>query len=176
MNFRLQHRTQRWHPVSYPYYGSFFTRPIVRDVALTFLIHTNSELTYQKINEIKEQALRVLLLLFVQGEVGSVLRGIVHVMEKATSNLDTSLIRYFVGGLVDVISPPCSTLMITVLGNLLLSPKCVEALHSTYFPEENKKRLCKLLTDIQLGLPQDSSSKLNSMIEFLLQTFYVSNV
>ena len=107
-----------------------FTRPLVLNVALSFLGHSNSEMTYQKMNEIKEQALRVMFFLLVQGEVTAVLGNVVNLLENVSLNLDLSLVRYFVSGLLDICAPPCSLVMVSAMGKLLLSPKCIEALQS----------------------------------------------
>ena len=148
-----------------------FTRPSVSDVALMFLGHTNSELTYQKMNEIKEQALRVLLFLLVQGEVCSVLGDVANLLENSgSSDLDSSLARYFVGGLLDIIAPPCSPLMVTALGNLLMTPRCVDALNSAYFPDEKKAKLKTLLGMIRLALPKGKDETSN-MVEALTKTY-----
>ncbi|KAI2503862.1 TH1 protein [Fragilaria crotonensis] len=147
-----------------------FTRPLVLEVALTFLGHSNSEMTYQKMNEIKEQALRVMFFLLVQGEVTSVLGKVVNLLESNGVNLDSSLARYFVSGLLDIVSPPCSPIMVTAMGKLLLSPKCIEALQSAYFPDEKKNKLKTLISMIRLGL-SDTKGEVLDTIEALRKTY-----
>jgi hypothetical protein len=132
-----------------------FTRPTILEVASLFLDHSNSELSYQKMTELKEQALRLLLLLMIQGEVVSVLGSIANRLNESNSKasmIDASLIRYFVGGLLDVVQSPCSSLMIGAIGSLLLTSNCVDALNSTYFGEDSRGKLNELVQSFKLSL------------------------
>mmetsp|Transcript_3943 Transcript_3943/g.6029 ORF Transcript_3943/g.6029 Transcript_3943/m.6029 type:complete len:1253 (-) Transcript_3943:27-3785(-) len=126
-----------------------FTRPTVLDIASSFLGHSNTEISFQKLTELKEQALRLLLFLLIQGEVVSVLGDMATRLKKPTTgpetNLDASLIRYFVGGLLDVLAPPCSPILLGALGELLMAPKCIDALKSSYFPSDKTTKLKNMI-------------------------------
>jgi len=84
-----------------------FTRGDALQVALAFLWHLNSEITYQKLNAIKEQSLRLLIFLLISGAVNPVVGAITsRLQDKTNSELDPSLIQYFVGGIAEVVHPP----------------------------------------------------------------------
>ena len=128
-----------------------FTRPMVLEVSLMFLKHTNSEVSYQRMTELKEQCLRVLLFLLVNGEVAAVLGSLTsRLKQQGSSEIDASLVRYFVGNLLDVIGPPYSAVTARSLGAFLLAPRCLEALGSAYFQEEKKAKLRKLVKDLNI--------------------------
>jgi len=126
-----------------------FTRPTVLNIASSFLGHSNTEISFQKLTELKEQSLRLLLFLLIQGEVVSVLGDMATRLKKPTTgpetNLDASLIRYFVGGLLDVLAPPCSPILLGALGELLMAPKCIDALKSSYFPSDKTTKLKNMI-------------------------------
>lgn len=123
-----------------------FTRQKALQVALAFLRHTNSDVSYQKMNAIKEQSLRLLIFLFAKGEVASVLESISsRLQQQNVSEIDPSLCRYFVAGVLEVVKPPFSLVFVRKFCALLKAPRCIDAVRSTYFGEANRKRLLNLL-------------------------------
>lgn len=155
-----------------------FTRSAVLDIGLVFLRHTNRELSYQKMNDLKLQALRLLIFLLVKGEVCAVLGSVTkRLRQQGTSEIDASLIRYFVGGLLDVMRPPLSLPLIRELGAMLTAPKCIDALRSSYFDESNKTRLSLLIKSFQDVLKKnaDSCTKEDAAMVSTLQSIYCSS-
>mmetsp|Transcript_4375 Transcript_4375/g.9024 ORF Transcript_4375/g.9024 Transcript_4375/m.9024 type:complete len:914 (+) Transcript_4375:48-2789(+) len=127
-----------------------FTRKEAIQIALQFLAHSNSDISYKKVSEIKEQSLRLLVFLLVKGEVVGVLEAVMKmVAKKGSSDLDASLIRYFVGGVVAVVKPPVSFIFARLFVKLLRSPSCVDAVRSKYFADESRARLGILLKSFQ---------------------------
>lgn len=127
-----------------------FTRRSILDMAFIFLKHSNSEISYQKMNEIKEQTLRLLLFLLVKGEVTSVLGEMSRrLRQSGNSEMDASLIRYFFDGLLDILRPPYSLPLVRSMGQMLSAPRCVEALKSSYFNQPNKKRLVSVVQNFK---------------------------
>ena len=127
-----------------------FTRKEAIQIALQFLAHSNSDISYKKVSEIKEQSLRLLVFLLVKGEVVGVLEAVMRmVSKKGSSDLDASLIRYFVGGVVAVVKPPVSFIFARLFVKLLRCPPCVDAVRSKYFPDESRARLGILLKSFQ---------------------------
>jgi hypothetical protein len=123
-----------------------FTRSDSVEIALAFLRHSNSDISYQKVTDIKERSLRLLLHLLVKGEVTSVLGKIAsRLKEQGSSVLDASLVRYFIGGVLEVIQPPVSIVFVRAFGGLLKAPKCVDAVRTQYFVEPHRQRLVDLL-------------------------------
>jgi hypothetical protein len=136
-----------------------FTRRAALDVALVFLKHSNSELSYKVQNALKERCLRLLLFLLVKGEIAAVLGAITtRLRQQGTSEIDASLVRFFVGGLLDVLQPPFSITLIRELGTMLVAPKCMEALRSSYFGESNRKRLSELVHSFKAVLAGHADS------------------
>ena len=135
----------------------YLTHPFIRDdameVAFCFLQHSNSEISYQKINEIKEQSLRLLLFLCAKGEAPGVLGRLTTLLNQSGSSfLDASLIRYFVSGLLEVASVPYSIPFVRLLCGLLRSRVTLEAVKTRYFDEKSKgrlKKVIKYLSDLQ---------------------------
>jgi negative elongation factor C/D len=119
-----------------------FTRDDTSAVAFEFLKHANPDIAYQTMNHIKEHSLRLLLFLCVRGEAPTILGKMTHLLEdRSKSFLDAALIRYFVSGLLQVVSPPLSIPFIRSLLALLKTPACAEAVKTSYFDETSKKRL-----------------------------------
>lgn len=117
------------------------------DVALRFIEHNNSEISYQKMNEIKEQALRLLLFLIAKGEGPAVLRHMARLLKHAgNSCLDSSLIRYFMSGMLEIVSPPFSIPFVRAICELLRTQGITEAILASYFDAASKSRLKNLLT------------------------------
>jgi TH1 protein len=128
-----------------------FTRDDTCAVAFEFLKHTNSDIAYQTMNHIKEQSLRLLLFLCVRGEGPTVLDRVLKlVSDPSGSLLDASLIRYFVAGLLEVAQPPFSIPLIRSLAALLKSRPCVDAIKTSYFDEDSKKRLDAVMKYLKL--------------------------
>jgi hypothetical protein len=65
--------------------------------------------------------------------------------EAGSSDLDASLIRYFVAGVLEVVKPPVSAVFVFAFGNLVKAPKVVDAVRSSYFAKVNNERLHNLL-------------------------------
>jgi hypothetical protein len=127
-----------------------FTRRDALEVAIGFLKHSNSEISYQTMNGIKEQALRLLIFIAVKGEGPTVLRRVGELVgQPGSSPLDASLVRYFIGGLLEVIKAPFSIPFVRALSGLLKTPSCMEAIKSEYFESENQKRLTVLMEELQ---------------------------
>lgn len=127
--------------------------PGIRDdaleVAFGFLCHSNSDsdISYQKLNEIKEQSLRLLLFLAVCGEAPTVLSRISKLLSQpGNSSLDASLVRYFVSGMLEIVQGPFSVPFVRTFATFLQAPGCVEAVRTSYFEDKSKKRL-----DIVIG-------------------------
>jgi len=154
-----------------------FTRSAVLDIALVFLKHSNREVSYQKMNDLKLQALRLLIVLLVKGEVCAVLGSVTkRLRQQGTSEIDASLVRYFVGGLLDVMRPPFSLPLIRELGPMLTAPKCIDALRSSYFGESNKTRLSLLIKSFpdMLKKHPESCTKQDAAMVSTLQSIYCS--
>jgi len=116
-------------------------RDSVIDIALLFLDHSNSELSYQKMNGIKEQALRLLLIIATKGLANDVFNAVAAKLKKGRSTFDSGLIRYFVGGALDIMRPPLSLSIVRSLGSMLLLSPCTEALNAVYFDSTKKEKL-----------------------------------
>jgi len=128
-----------------------FTRRSSLDIAMSFLGHSNTDVSYKKMNDIKEQSLRLLLFLLVKGEVASVLNAITMALKGRGSNsgLDASLVRYFVGGVIDVVRPPVSFSFVCAFGSVLREPRCIDAVRSSYFNEQQRQKLSSLLKSFE---------------------------
>jgi hypothetical protein len=136
-----------------------FTRRDALEVALCFLRHSNSEISYQKMNEIKEQSLRLLLFLAVHGEAPTVLERLTGMLKQQEGScMDASLIRYFVSGLLEVANGPFSVPFVRSVVAFLKAPGCVEAVRSQYFREESKERLSSLMKTFRDMLEKGSTS------------------
>jgi TH1 protein/WW domain len=123
-----------------------FTRRVALDIALAFLKHSNPDISYQKVSAIKEQSLRLLIFLIIKGEVVPVFAAITSRLQDSTSSdLDASLIRYFMGGVLEVVQPPVSLVFVRSFAALLQCPRCLDAVRSSYFGDPHKSRLIRLL-------------------------------
>lgn len=137
-----------------------FTRRDALEVALGFLRHSNSEISYKTMSEIKEQALRLLLFLCVKGEAPTVLGRVTELLKHAGSSyMDASLVRYFVSGLLDVARGPFSVPFVRSIGALLKAPRCAEAIRSEYFGGKNKERLGSLMGHLKKMLTEGLGDK-----------------
>ena len=136
-----------------------FTRRDAHEVAFGFLKHSNAEISYQTMSEIKEQAMRLLLFLAVKGEAPTVLSHITDLLKQPGSScIDASLVRYFISGLLDVVKGPFSVPFVRSVGVFLKAPGCVEAVHSQYFGEKNKLKLGTLMESLKDMLASDTAS------------------
>jgi TH1 protein len=154
-----------------------FTRSDALHVAVTFLRHSNPDISYQKVNSLKEQALRILLCLLVEGDVVPVLSSVTsRLSNTGTSELDASLVRYFVGSILEVVRPPYSPVFLRLFGQLLHTPKTIDAVRSTYFANDSRKKLEGLLQSLKLT--KVSEGKLlekgdNELVTSLLATYQI---
>mmetsp|Transcript_8120 Transcript_8120/g.10314 ORF Transcript_8120/g.10314 Transcript_8120/m.10314 type:complete len:1043 (-) Transcript_8120:385-3513(-) len=119
-----------------------FARQSIVDLAVLFLDHSNSEISYQRLNALKEQSLRLLLIVSTQGLAVQVFS---TVAKKAKERMDSSLIRYFISSALEIIRPPVSLSFIHSFGDLLLTRSCVDALGSAFFEKQKKQALKGLL-------------------------------
>jgi TH1 protein len=122
------------------------SRPITRrdalEIAVTFLEHSNSDISYKTISAIRENALRLMIVLLTKGEVVAVLETMIKRLEnRSRSDIDASLIRYFVFGIVDVVKGPVSPVLVSLMTRLLGVSKVLDALRSSYVTKENMQRL-----------------------------------
>jgi hypothetical protein len=136
-----------------------FTRKRIIDVAVNFLGHSNQDISYQKVTTIKEQSIRLLIILLLEGEIPDVLGKLSHKMEQhGSSDLDASLIRYFVGGVLECARPPVSSEFVRCFGLFLKTPKCIDAVRSTYFTESNQELFREMLLSFErTASPEDTS-------------------
>lgn len=154
-----------------------FARSDGVEIALAFLKHSNSDMSYQKVAEIKEKGLRLLLHLLVKGEVTSVLGKITsRLKEQGSALMDASLVRYFVSGLLEVVQSPVSIVFVRSIGALLKAPKCIDAVRTQYFGEPHRQRLVDLLRSFK-DLRSSGGAKLASedasLISSLLITYQI---
>lgn len=152
------------------------TRLEAADIAFIFLTHSSTaEVSYKKINEIKEQCLRLLLFLIVRGEAPSILRTLTtRLQEQDTIKLDASLLRYFVAGILSIVRPPFSLPFVRLLGAMLKTPQCIDAVRSTYFGDANQERLKSMLNNFKESLTFENgaaSNEDNMLVSFLLKTY-----
>jgi hypothetical protein len=154
-----------------------FARSDGIEIALSFLKHSNSDMSYQKVAEIKEKGLRLLLHLLAKGEVTSVLGKITsRLKQQGSALMDASLVRYFVSGLLEVVQSPVSIVFVRSFGALLKAPKCIDAVRTQYFGEPHRQRLVDLLTSFK-DLRSSGGAKLASedvsLISSLLTTYQI---
>jgi TH1 protein/WW domain len=154
-----------------------FARADALQVGLSFLRHSNADISYQKVNSIKECGLRLLIFLLIRGDVVPVVSSLLsRVQQVGSSELDASLIRYFVAGVLEVVQPPFSPLFVQVFGTFLTAPKVMDAVRSAYFSESNRKRLKDFLASIATSdhdhdRPTNNGDKTNAMVSLLLSTY-----
>ena len=140
----------RYHPLS---------RPTALEIALIFLGHSNREISSQKMQSIKEQCLRLLLWLSTQGMSLAVLSVVQNRLDKnnkgvgssSCETLDSSLVRYFFIGLMDIIRPPFSIAFVRAFGGLLLIGPCVDALQSKLVDVSTRENIARLVSQFEAG-------------------------
>ena len=156
-----------------------FTRREALQIGLNFLHHSNPDISYQKVSAIKEQSLRMLIFLLVKGEVIPVLSSITARLQgQGSSDMDASLVRYFVSGVLEVVRAPVSVVFVRTFGALLLAPKCMDAIKSSYFVEPHKSRLTALLQSFPSLTAMDGSAlpaDEENFIAALLATYSVAS-
>jgi TH1 protein len=147
-----------------------FARADALHIALAFLGHSNSEISYQKVNSIKEASLRLLLFLLTKGDVVPVFSNLlIRVRKVDSSELDASLIRYFVGGVLEIAHAPVSPVFIRMFGRFLNTPRVMDAVRSSYFADVSRKRLANLVLSFK-GVRLFDGSPLNKEDEVLVMT------
>ena len=111
------------------------------ELAMHFIGHSCSELSYQRLNAIKEQAVRLLLIIATKGLAIDVFNAVTSKVKSGRSTFDSRLIRYFMSGLLDIMRPPFSLGIVQSMGSLLLLSPCTEALNAVYFDSNKKQKL-----------------------------------
>jgi len=119
------------------------SRPSVQKIAFQFLKHSPPELSFKKVEALKEQALRLLLWLCTEGDAVRVFSAI------TSAGLDSALLRYFMSVVLQAMQPAYSLPLIRSMGALLCSKRCVDALRSPHFDASSKGLLAKLLVDFR---------------------------
>ena len=139
----------RYHPLS---------RPTALEIALIFLGHSNRDISSQKMQSIKEQCLRLLLWLSTQGMSLAVLSAIQNRLDKnnkgvgsSCETLDSSLVRYFFMGMIEILSPPFSIAFVRAFGSLLLIGPCVDALQSKLVDVSTRENIAQLVSQFEVG-------------------------
>ncbi|KAL7452957.1 hypothetical protein ACHAWC_004657, partial [Mediolabrus comicus] len=120
-------------------------RSAALDLSLIFVGHSNSDISHQKMESIKEQCLRLMLLLLTKGlclEVISAVKG--KLRKNGTSELDSALIRYFVSGVLDIIQPPFTVPFCKSFCDLLVERQCIDALKSQHFDTSRRAQIIQL--------------------------------
>ena len=125
-------------------------RPAALELTLVFIGHSNCDISHQKMESIKEQCLRLMLLLSAQGLCIEVISAVMGKLQKnGSSELDSALIRYFVSGLLDTVQPPLSEPFCNSFGGLLVERQCVDALKSQHFEKGRRAQLIQLINQIE---------------------------
>lgn len=134
-----------------------FSRIHVLEIVISFLKHgiTSEEISYQKMAEIKEQCIRLLLVLSTLGFAVDVFEKFKSMVHKSVNlvTVDSALIRYFIGNALDVLCPPLSIPFARAIGSVLATKACINALDSTYFDAIKKEKVKTLV-----GYMKDSFS------------------
>lgn len=132
--------------------------PLLRDLAVQvasqFLNHTNSELSYQKLNAIKEQALRLLLIILTKGLATDVITVMTKKLKDGT--LDAGLVRYFVGGCIDIMSGPFSPSIVRAMGDFLIDKSCIDILNAAYFDAKKKRALRSMIREFAITMNKEN--------------------
>lgn len=142
------------------------------ELSLIFIGHSNTEISHQKMESIKEQCLRLMLLLSAEGlciEVTSAVKG--KLQKNGSSDLDSALIRYFVSGMLDIIQPPLTVPFLNSFGGLLVERQCIDALNSQYFETGRRAQIVQLFNQVenQADNEKKGTSIVNS-VKLLLST------
>ena len=125
-------------------------RPAALEVSLIFISHSNSDISHQKMESIKEQCLRLMLLLSAQGLCIEVISAVKDKLRKnGSSELDSALIRYFVSGLLDTVQPPLTVPFCNAFCGLLVESQCLDALKSQHFEQGRRAQIIRLVNEIE---------------------------
>ncbi|CAB9516905.1 TH1 protein [Seminavis robusta] len=154
------------------------TRKEAADIAFTFLRHNvSSEISYKKINDIREQSLRLLLFLVVHGEAPSILRTLTILLGKGEAiKLDPSLMRYLISGMIEVVRPPFSLPFVRLFGGLLKTPRCMDAVRTRYFGDEKRKRLTTMLSDFKRScITHKGRNQDVALVAHLMKTYAIKS-
>lgn len=131
--------------------------PLLRElgmqVALQFLSHSNPELSYQKLSGIKEQALRLLLIISTKGMAVEIFNALTTKLKIGV--LDAGLVRYFVGGCIEIMSGPYSPPIVRAFGKFLIDKSCVDILNAVYFDSKKKRALRKMMHEFNGMMADD---------------------
>lgn len=105
-----------------------FTREDALALALTVLFDhpVPEDMSYQKVESLKKQSLRLLLSLCCLGQAIHVFRALSGRFNSGSTAIDSSLIRYFIGGCSEIFNPPFSVPFVRCFSTLLVSAPCVE--------------------------------------------------
>ncbi len=105
-----------------------FTREDALDIALTVLFDhpVPEDMSYQKVESLKKQSLRLLLSLCCLGQAIHAFRALSGRFNSGSTAIDSSLIRYFIGGCSEIFNPPFSVPFVRCFSTLLASAPCVE--------------------------------------------------
>jgi len=116
---------------------AFSLKPVIIDSSTTAAHHS-----YSQTRTLKELCLHLFLFILSEGHPLPVLNYVTSQLQasdcQADTNMDVSLIRFFVSHLLSTISPPYSDSAATSLGRLLLTSSCSAALSSEFF--DGRKR------------------------------------
>ena len=63
--------------------------------------------------------------------------------------MDSALLRYFFGGVLDVARPPYSMAFVRALGGLMAQRPCVDALRSSHFEASKREKIVGLIQDFE---------------------------
>ena len=150
------------------------TRPAILEISLVFMGHSNREISHQKMSSIKEQCVRLMLWLSTQGLSLSVISAVQSKLERGgSSELDSSLIRYFFAGMLEIVRPPLSLAFVRALGELMLKRPCVDALQSRLFDDSSRKQIVQLVA--QFEATGDAQRTDKSLLSMLKSTYCPSN-
>ncbi len=106
--------------------------PFTREdaMALAFIVlfehPVPEDISYQKVDSLRKQCLRLLLFLCCLGQALNVLCELSERLKKGSTAIDSSLIRYFIGGCLEIFNPPFSISFVKCFSMLLLSTPCIE--------------------------------------------------
>ncbi|KAL7441664.1 hypothetical protein ACHAXM_007947 [Skeletonema potamos] len=143
-------------------------RPAALELSLIFIGHSNSDISHQKMESIKEQCLRLMLLLSAQGMCIEVISAVKDKLRKnGSSELDSALIRYFVSGLLDTVQPPLTEPFCNSFGGLLVERQCVDALKSQHFEKGRRAQIIQLINQVET---QGKEARIWTNVQPLLST------
>jgi len=128
-----------------------FARPEVLRVTFLFLEHKSPELSYERVKALKQQLLRLLLWLSTWSQALGVFGYFAKNLRQGGSGavIDSSLLRYFMSGVLEVIHPPFSVPLVKVLNKMFATKACIEAVNSPHFHETKKTAFRELLQEFE---------------------------